>query len=87
MFRRVPNGIWQMLGSSPGEACAEAIGLLLDQRSSGPVVYTAIGRGGRKRNVRIDDDLYERMRKAAMEDDVTISEFFITAIRRYVGGL
>ena len=53
----------------------------------GPVVYTAVGRGGQKRSVRLDDALYDEMRIAAEEDNVNINEFFITALRHYVGDL
>ena len=87
MFRRVPVGIWPLLGSSPGAACEEAIRRLLKRRSMGPVVYTAVGRGGQKRSVRLDDALYDEMRIAAEEDNVNINEFFITALRHYVGDL
>jgi hypothetical protein len=85
MFRRVPTGIWPKLGSSPGSACEEAIKRLLRRRAKGPIVYTAVGRGGQRRSVRLDDALYDEMRQAAEEDNVNINEFFITALRHYVG--
>ena len=81
----MPTGIWPRLGSSPGAACEEAIRRLLQQRAKGPIVYTAVGRGGSKRSVRLEDALYDEMRQAAEQDNVNINEFFITALRHYVG--
>lgn len=85
MFRRVPVGIWSELGDSPGASCEEAIRRLLKARAKGPVVYKAIGKGGKRRSVRLENNLYAEMKSAADEDNVNINEFFITALRQYVG--
>jgi hypothetical protein len=84
-FRRIPKGIWQKLGPSPGSACEEAIRNLLERRRTEEILYRAVGRGGELRNVRLDDGLYDEMRRASEEDNVLINEFFITALRQYIG--
>jgi hypothetical protein len=84
IFRRVPRNLWPALGESPGAACDEAIRKLLDLRSRQKVEYRAIGRGGERRSVRLDDDLYSQMRDAADEDNININEFFIHALRTYL---
>jgi hypothetical protein len=85
IFRRVPTDLWPALGSSPGASCEAAIKGLLELRTKQKVDYKAIGRGGTRRSVRLDDDLYDQMRQAAIEDNVNINEFFIHALRLYVG--
>ena len=85
IFRRVPKELWPALGSSPGASCEAAIRALLDLRTKQKIDYRAIGRGGSCRSVRLDDDLYDEMRQAAEEDNVNINEFFIHALRLYVG--
>jgi hypothetical protein len=85
IFRRVPKELWPALGSSPGASSEAAIRGLLELRTKQKIDYKAIGRGGTRRSVRLDDDLYDQMRQAAAEDNVNINEFFIHALRVYVG--
>ena len=84
IFRRVPKNIWPALGTSPGASCEAAIRNLLSLRMRQKIDYKAIGRGGERRSVRLDDNLYAEMRQAAIEDNVNINEFFIHALRVYV---
>ena len=86
IFRRVPKNLWPALGDCPGAVCDEAIRKLLDLRSRKKIDYRAIGRGGERRSVRLDDDLYGRMREAAAEDNVNINELFIHALRVHLEG-
>ena len=87
VFRRVPKNLWPALGESPGAVCDEAIRKLLDLRGRQKIEYRAIGSGGEKRSVRLDDKLYDRMREAAREDSVNINEFFIHALRVHLDDL
>jgi predicted DNA-binding ribbon-helix-helix protein len=73
------------LGTTPGASSEAAIRGLLELRTKQKIDYRAIGRDGSRRSVRLDDDLYDQMRQAATEDNVNINEFFIHALRLYVG--
>lgn len=44
----------------------------------------ALGRSTRRYSVRMPNDLYDELRKAAIEDGVNYNEFFVTALRYFL---
>ena len=70
----------------PRDIFTDAIRQLLADREAGqPIVYHASRKGGVRRALWLEEDLVAGMREAAGKDQVTQTEFFLTALKRYAG--
>jgi predicted DNA binding CopG/RHH family protein len=84
-FRRVPIMIKSRLGPKPRETCEAALRDLLDRRRRERIGYHALGRRTARVSVRLPNDLYDEVRRAAEQDGVHYNEFFVTALRYHLG--
>jgi hypothetical protein len=70
-------------GVFPRDLFNEALRQLLEDRKAGPITYLASRKGGVRRAMWLEDDLIEAMKAAAEQDNVTQTEFFLAALRRF----
>lgn len=71
-------------GLFPRDLFSEALRRLLQDRQAGTeVTYLASRKGGVRRSLWLEDDLVEAMDAAAEADNVSKTEFFLTALRRF----
>jgi len=68
----------------PRDLFNEALRQFLADREAGePITYLASRKGGIRRAMWLEDDLIEAMKAAAEQDNVTQTEFFLAALRRF----
>lgn len=71
-------------GQFPRDLFNEALSRLLRDRQAGSqLTYLASRKGGVRRSLWLDDELVDAMNTAADEDNVSKTELFLTALRRY----
>jgi predicted DNA-binding ribbon-helix-helix protein len=70
-------------GVFPRDLFSEAVRQFLAERKAGEVTYLASRKGGVRRAMWLEDDLIEAMKAAAEQDNVTQTEFFLAALRRF----